>query len=259
MNPTLPAIVYLTKPQKVSMGDAWFHIATTDHFWIRRRFEVFRKLSAGLSLHAQPLAEIGCGSGLVQRQMEECFGVTIDGFDLNELALTSSVAARSQRYCYDIYERNADFKEKYGAILLFDVIEHLDDDAAFLDAVLYHVQPGGWIFINVPADPALFSAYDEAAGHVRRYLGHDVCKLVEKCGGESVTWTYWGFPLRLLLALRKWSLAEKQDDDAILKGGFSPRNPLFNFLLLLFSRCELIPQQNAGSSVMLIARKKSAA
>jgi SAM-dependent methyltransferase len=255
MNAPSPDIVYLTQPQQVSMGDAWFEIATIDHFWIRRRFEVLRKLTEDIPWDTLPLAEVGCGSGLLQRQVEDAFGTTVDGFDLNDLALRSSVAQRSPRFCYDVFERRAELKEKYGAIFLFDVIEHLDDDMAFLDAVLFHVQSAGMVFINVPADPGLFSEYDEAAGHVRRYLSSDLCQLAEKCGCEVLKWTYWGLPLRLLLRLRKRRLAGQRDKDAILRDGFSPRHGLVNRLLMLFSRLERIPQRRAGSSTMLIAKK----
>jgi len=31
------------------------------------------------------------------------------------------------------------------------------------------LRPGGWLFVNVPALPALASAYDRAVGHLRRY------------------------------------------------------------------------------------------
>ena len=85
-------IAYLSQPEPVSMGDAWFSIASTEHFWIRRRFEVLRALTPGFDWPALRLAEIGCGSGLLQRQLEDECGARVDGFDLNELALKGSVA-----------------------------------------------------------------------------------------------------------------------------------------------------------------------
>lgn len=250
-----PEITYLTKPEAVSMGDAWFDIANIEHFWIRRRFEVLQKLAGDLPWSKMCIAEIGCGSGLLQRQMEDEFGAQVDGFDLNELALKQSVCRTSRRFCYNIFARDESLREAYDGIFLFDVIEHIDDHKGFVDAVLYHLKPGGAIIINVPSDPALFSAYDTAAGHVRRYLAPDLIDLVESLGLRAERWTYWGWPLRLLLHIRRRKLEGKTNSAEILKDGFSPRSGLINSALLAYSRLEAIPQSKSGSSLMLIARR----
>jgi hypothetical protein len=61
-----PRIIYLTPPTPVSMGDWWFDIATAEHFWIRRRFDVLRRLADNVLRNSRSAAEIGCGNGLVQ-------------------------------------------------------------------------------------------------------------------------------------------------------------------------------------------------
>ena len=251
----LPEITYLTPPEKVSMGDAWFSIASTEHFWIRRRFEVLRKLAPDFQWDKLRLAEIGCGSGLLQRQIEDQFGASVDGFDLNEAAMKQSVARKSKRFSYNIYTRSPHLREAYDGLFLFDVIEHLDDHAGFLKAAIFHLKPGGHVFINVPSDPALFSAYDEAAGHIRRYLGADLSALAQSCGLRVVDWTYWGWPLRLLLHIRQRRLRGATDHDQILRDGFSSRGALLNGALHLYSQLEVLPQQRAGSSLMLIAQR----
>jgi hypothetical protein len=48
-------------------------------------------------------------------------------------------------------------------------------------------------------------------------------------------------------------LRNAQDDQNILDSGFRPPNSLANTLLGLAARCEPIPQQLTGSSVMMIA------
>ena len=52
---------------------------------------------------------------------------------------------------------------------LFDVIEHLEDDRAFLRSVRNALKPGGLLYLTVPAHPFLWSDEDRAAGHFRRY------------------------------------------------------------------------------------------
>ena len=73
-------IEFISEPASVNMADDWFEIATADHFWIRRRFEVARKMLRSCNLTGSRVAEVGCGHGLVQRQFEERFGVAVATF-----------------------------------------------------------------------------------------------------------------------------------------------------------------------------------
>ena len=251
-------IIYLSQPEPVSMGDAWFDIASTSHFWIRRRFEVLRKLAPQFDWPRLKLAEIGSGSGLVQRQFEDQFGAEIDGFDLNETALQTAVSRKSRCLCYNIHARDDQLRGVYDAIReFFDVVEHIDDDLGFLESALFHLKPGGSLIINVPALMQIFSGYDKAAGHVRRYAAEDLIALVEGCGLKTTAWTYWGRPMLPLLTLRKRRLEKMTDKDEILRDGFASRGALGNAALLALSRCERIPQHQTGTSLMLIAHRES--
>ncbi len=53
-------------------------------------------------------------------------------------------------------------------VVAFDVLEHILDDAAALREVERVLRPGGCLLVTVPADMDLWSAHDEAVGHVRR-------------------------------------------------------------------------------------------
>ena len=57
----------------------------------------------------------------------------------------------------------------FDAILYIDVIEHIEDDAAELRRAYARLAPGGALLIIVPAHQWLFSAFDQALGHFRRY------------------------------------------------------------------------------------------
>ncbi len=58
---------------------------------------------------------------------------------------------------------------QYQGVYSINVLEHLEDDAAFLRSFYRCLEPGGQLFIYVPAFPILFSANDARVGHVRRY------------------------------------------------------------------------------------------
>jgi SAM-dependent methyltransferase len=55
------------------------------------------------------------------------------------------------------------------AVVMLDVVEHVPDDHAFLSSWVERLRPGGLLVVTVPALPSLFSAWDEAMGHYRRY------------------------------------------------------------------------------------------
>ncbi|GAC1661771.1 MAG: hypothetical protein NVS9B4_14480 [Candidatus Acidiferrum sp.] len=232
------------------MADKWFEIATVDHFWIRRRFEVLRRMAGDLISGAGEMAEIGCGHGLLQRQIEDAYGKEVSGFDLNEYALKQSISRRSRICCYDIFQKEPALRERFSVIFLFDVLEHIAEEDQFLKAVLFHLAPNGKIIVNVPAGQWAFSSYDEAAGHVRRYVAGTLQATSERNHLEVQQWSYWGMPLVPTLVLRKLWLMGKQDQDKIISAGFDSRAPVINSALGILSKCEVIPQKLLGTSLM---------
>ncbi len=59
--------------------------------------------------------------------------------------------------------------ELFDAIIYIDVIEHIENDAAELQRAKKHLKKGGHLIILVPAHQWLYSPFDEAIGHFRRY------------------------------------------------------------------------------------------
>jgi len=57
----------------------------------------------------------------------------------------------------------------FDAILYLDVLEHIADDARELGDAARRLRPGGVLVVLAPAHPALFSPFDAAVGHHRRY------------------------------------------------------------------------------------------
>src|SRR5450631_1067818 len=102
----LHEVTYLSPPAPISMADDWYDIASLEHFWIRRRFDVLERLANRLFpdvlRQGGSAAEVGCGNGLLKRQIEDEHGVPVAGFDLNEGALQRSVSRISSLYYYDV-------------------------------------------------------------------------------------------------------------------------------------------------------------
>lgn len=246
----------LSPSRPVSMGDEWFDTASLDHFWIQRRFAVLRAICGSLLRPELRVAEIGCGIGLVQRQFEDRLGIPVDGFDLNASVLQRSVSRRGRLACYDVEDRREELRASYDMVLLLDVIEHVRDADGFLDAAAFLMARGGHLVVNVPASPRLFSRYDEAAGHLRRYTPAALLASGQSCGLEALAWTYWGLPLVPLALARKLVVARADRGD-VIRRGFDPRSPLLNRALALLARAEPLPQKLFGTSLLAVFRPVS--
>ena len=57
----------------------------------------------------------------------------------------------------------------FDAIVYVDVLEHIEDDVAEVGRAAALLKPGGALLIGGPAHPYLFSPFDDAIGHCRRY------------------------------------------------------------------------------------------
>jgi SAM-dependent methyltransferase len=234
------------------MAEQYFDLATPSHFWCRRRFEVFQKLAGGMLRPGTRVAEIGCGNGVLQRQIEDAYDLAPAGFDLHEDALRHNMSRHSGVYCYDIHDRAPEFAAAFEVILMFDVLEHIEDQDSFLDSARFHLAGGGSIVVNVPALQWLYSPYDRVQGHQRRYSLTELCEVGRRNGFRVSAATYWGGPLVPVVALRKAALTiggKKLDN---YSAGFDPQGDFINGCLYRWSRAEVVPQRIAGTSVMAV-------
>ena len=150
----------------------WYEANSEDHFWFQWRARAAAALIARLGLPTgQPLRvfDVGCGTGITARQLgaDDLLGVRRRRPQLEALKRCSGGLDRV--LYYDVLEKREEFRDRYDVAILFDVIEHIEPTRPFLDAVLFHLKPGGILLVNVPALMTLFSVYDKVAGHYRRY------------------------------------------------------------------------------------------
>jgi SAM-dependent methyltransferase len=59
--------------------------------------------------------------------------------------------------------------QQFDTILYIDVLEHIDNDRDELNRAASHLRPGGHLIVLSPAHQSLFSPFDAAIGHFRRY------------------------------------------------------------------------------------------
>ena len=103
--------------------------------------------------------------------------------------------------------------ESLDLVVAYDVLEHIEDDAAAAKEVFELLRPGGVFLVAVPCDPALWSAHDEAVGHVRRYTRPELLSLLAGAGFTVEEVRSWMVLLRPAVALRRRSSTGSDLDD----------------------------------------------
>lgn len=80
--------------------------------------------------------------------------------------------------------------ESISAIGLFDVLEHLENPKVLLAEIYRVLKPGGILLVSVPSHQWLFSDFDSAIGHFRRYSKRDLELSLEIAGFQAVSSKY---------------------------------------------------------------------
>jgi len=158
------------KPETISYpahGNAACLAVEDRSFWFRHRNAVIAEIAG--RFHPRGIfLDVGGGNGFVAKAL---IAAGIDCV-LVEPGVDGALAARSRGVQPVICARLEDANLPAGcaaSIGLFDVLEHLEDEAAALHLLHSLLQPSGRLFLTVPSYQFLFSSEDEAAGHFRRY------------------------------------------------------------------------------------------
>ena len=149
-------------------------------FWFQHRnkciLQVMRYFPPGGTVF-----DVGAGNGYVS------LGIKNAGFDIVviEPGIYGAMHARTRGLdsiiCSSL--EGAGFKsEIFPAAGLFDVLEHIEDDAGFLCKIKKMLIPGGRLYITVPAYNFLWSVEDKRTGHFRRYTIKSLVKIFESTG-----------------------------------------------------------------------------
>lgn len=135
----------------------------TQFFWHRLRWKLVRD---HLPTTPATLLDVGAGIGAIGELLATERPDITYTFDEPIDSLAAHLAARfgaerdlrGRTSCPDV-----------DIVTLLDVIEHIDDDEAFLSELVARLSPGTTIVITVPGSMRLWSQWDVSLGHRRRY------------------------------------------------------------------------------------------
>jgi hypothetical protein len=152
------------------------------HPWeiARARFVLETVLGARGLRRPTRILDVGAGdaflAGLLASALKDARVVAWDAHfsdrDLESLAGLGFQAVREQP------------RGPFDAVLLLDVLEHVEDDRGFLARLVAESTPEAIFLVTVPAWPQLYSAHDVALQHFRRYTPSACRELLAAAGLE---------------------------------------------------------------------------
>lgn len=145
----------------------------------------------------------------------------------------------------------------FDIVTMLDVLEHVNDKMA-LKEVKRILRPGGVLILTVPAYKLLWSKWDVALAHKRRYEKKALTKLLQNLRFEVIKCSYlYSFlflPVFLIRSIKSKTNKGEYTSDFTLNPG------LINWFLLKIARLEqqivMYWQVPFGTSIICVARVK---
>jgi SAM-dependent methyltransferase len=219
-------------------------------------------------LRPQTLLDIGCGRGFVTA-IAARHARRVIATDMAADAVASTHALLAFHDDAQAVRANAlagdwgsciDPPATVDAILLAEVLEHLDDDVEVLRACRDLLAVGGHLVLTVPGDPTLWTHWDDLANHRRRYTRAELDAKLESAGFVVERITNWGFPVTGWLAIRgarmRSARVDSHGSECEVPGVIQTLMPLASIPFRILARVEpLFSPLDRGAGYVVVARR----
>ena len=202
------------------------------HWWFVARRTILDQVINKLTLpESAEIFEAGCGTGgnlgMLAHHGQVC------AMELDETARLFACNLKLAEIQSGCLPNDIPFPDrKFDLIVLLDVLEHVEEDSASLQALATKLKPSGWLLVTVPAYAWLWSKQDELLHHKRRYLLRNLHQLVSSVGYNVHFASYFNsvlFPLIAAIRLVQ-GLFDKGGNELTM-----PPNLINKILIFLFA------------------------
>lgn len=176
-----------------------------NHWWFAAKHRiVLSMLQRAVPIGpARPrVADLGCGCGRMLQLLADRYEAT--GVDASPLAVEFAKERNVQVLQGSLPDDLPLTPGSFDAVLMLDVLEHLDDDVACASAAGKLLKPGGAFLLTVPAYQWLYGPRDVAHHHRRRYTRAQLNSVLSRAGLRVQYCSYYNtilFPLALVQRL----------------------------------------------------------
>lgn len=193
------------------------------------------------------ILDVGCGSGffldIAKKKKWKTSGLELSPSDV-------AIARRGGHQIYDDLIEKVSFNEKFSAVTLWDVFEHIVDGATYLRRLAKLLAPGGVVFMQIPNSGSLAARIlrdkcnmFHSLGHVNLYNPKTIQLIAEKNGFEIVY-------LKTVIS-----------EAAVIENYLNYEHPYFGFSkyngkVLGFISPETIHKHNLGYKMQIVMRPK---
>jgi SAM-dependent methyltransferase len=227
------------------------------HFWFRSRRALLLWALRRHFPQARSFLDVGCGTGDLVAAIAATRAVAlVAGAEGHAEALAFAARREAGALLVQADARALPWREEFDVVGAFDVLEHIDDDAAALAAMHGVCRPGGGIMLTVPQHRWLWSGRDVAARHRRRYSRRELLSKLGAAGFER-PWTtsFVALLLPLLYVSRRWGRAARAAQAMELDVAPAANAVLGGVLALERTLIRLGVRWPAGGSLLVVARK----
>lgn len=227
------------------------------HWWFRARREIILDQLEKVLPSGQDnlIAEIGCGTGGNLKFLSHYYRVI--GVDI----APEAVEYAKKRVNCDILL--GDFRDalsnkwqQLDAVILADVLEHVEDDRTFLQDIISCLKENALIVITVPAHAFLWSSHDVILGHQRRYSKKTLRSLWERLPVRQIMFSpfnFFLFPAILIYRIMRANASNSGKSDLKM-----PAAVINKFLYRIFTLEKLLLKRMSlpwGSSYLAVLIK----
>lgn len=207
-----------------------------DYWWFVNKRRIVSQLLDHVAQPPGTLLECGCGGGQYSAQLQAAGWQVIAADIYPEAAGYARAQGAAHGIAFDggahwpLTDATAD------ALIMLDVLEHIEDDGAALREAWRVLRPGGVAIISVPAYNFLFSPWDTYNRHYRRYTAAGLARVARAAGFDVTRRGYWNaisLPPAVVLRLKARFASEELTGVEYPKVAASVNN-----LLIAYGRAE---------------------